>query len=70
MKLCPYKVFHNGILHAEHMRLRDAEKAAGRLLAVAKRRLTAVDVEVVDLRVSAALAARKRKRPGEQLQLI
>jgi hypothetical protein len=62
MNLYPFKVFQNDLLRSEHMTRKDAEKNASRLLAMSRGRLTATDFEIVDLTVSAVLAARKMAR--------
>jgi len=64
MKLYPFKLFRNGNLCSEHLSRKAAEKMASRLLAMSKGRLTAADFEIVDLTVSAALAARKLMQPA------
>lgn len=76
MKLCPFKVFQKDLLRSEHMTRKDAQKNASRLLAMSRGRLTATDFEIVDLTVSAVIAARQlaHRQRGcalpQQLELI
>jgi anthranilate phosphoribosyltransferase len=71
MKLYPFKVFCNDILRGEHLTRKGAEKMASQLLKTSKGRYTPDDLEVVDLTISAVLAARRRRSvTPQQLALI